>query len=158
MADNAKRTGAALEAHYQFLLWLLPTVEKFPRSHRFTLGDRIEINALNVLEALIEATYTRDRADALRRGNLGIEKLRFLIRLAADLRLLDRRRYEHAARTLDVSIRLSNGNRRRLQRPRPPCGGGCIDRGHGGHPFGDIVDTFPIVRSGGLGCRFVRCP
>ena len=85
MADNAKRTGAAVEAHYQFLLWLLPTIEKFPRSHKFTLGDRIEIIALNVLEALIEATYTRDRADALRRGNLGIEKLRFLIRIAADL-------------------------------------------------------------------------
>ncbi len=83
MADNAKRTGAAVEAHYQFLLWLLPTVEKFPRSHKFMLGDRIELIALGVLEALIEATYTRDRAEALRRGNLGIEKLRFLIQLAA---------------------------------------------------------------------------
>jgi hypothetical protein len=78
MTDNSKRTGAAVEAHYQFLVWLLPAVEKFPKSHKFTLGDRIEITALNVLESLIEATYTRDRADALRRGNLGIEKLRFL--------------------------------------------------------------------------------
>jgi hypothetical protein len=50
MADNEKRTGAAVEAHYQFLLWLLPTVEKFPKSHKFTLGDRIETNALNVLK------------------------------------------------------------------------------------------------------------
>ena len=109
MADNAKRTGAALEAHYQFLLWLLPAIEKFPRSHKFTLGDRIESAALDVLEALIDATYTRDRADALRRGNLGIEKLRFLIRLAADLRLLDRRRYEYAARALDETGRLIGG-------------------------------------------------
>ena len=109
MANNAKRTGVAVEAHYQFLLWLLPTVEKFPRSHKFTVGDRIESMALNVLEALIEATYTRDRAEALRRGNLGIEKLRFLIRLAADLRLLDRRRYEHAARALDDTGRLIGG-------------------------------------------------
>ncbi len=109
MADNAKQTGAALEAHYQFLLWLLPAVEKFPRSHKFTLGDRIESVALSVLEELIEATYTRDRANALRRGNLGIEKLRFLIRLAADLRLMDRRRYEHAARMLDDTGRLIGG-------------------------------------------------
>jgi hypothetical protein len=69
--DNARRTGAAVEAHYQFLLWLLPSVEKFPRSHKFTVGDRIEITALNVLEALVDATYTRDRAEALRQGNLG---------------------------------------------------------------------------------------
>jgi hypothetical protein len=45
----------------------------------------------------------------LRRANLGIEKLRFLLRLAADLRLLDRRRYEHAARTLDETGRLIGG-------------------------------------------------
>ena len=27
MIDNARRTGAALEAHYQFLAWLVPTIE-----------------------------------------------------------------------------------------------------------------------------------
>jgi hypothetical protein len=81
MADNAKRTGAAIEAHYQFLLWLGPTLEKFPRDKRFTLGDRIQNIALDILEELIEATYTRDRVQHLRRANLGIEKLRFLMRL-----------------------------------------------------------------------------
>jgi hypothetical protein len=57
----------------------------------------------------LEATYTRERAHHLRRANLGIEKLRFLLRLTADLKLLDRRRYEHAARTLDDTGRLVGG-------------------------------------------------
>jgi hypothetical protein len=83
MTDNSKRTGAALEAHYRFLMWLAPTLEKFPRSHKFTIGDRIEVLALDVLEALIEATYSRDRSQQLRCANLGIEKLSFLLRLAA---------------------------------------------------------------------------
>ena len=61
MSDNARRTGPAVEAHFQFLTWLVPTIEKFPRSQKFTLGDRIHATALDVLEALIEATYTRDR-------------------------------------------------------------------------------------------------
>lgn len=34
---------------------------------------------------------------------------RFLLRLAADLKLLDRRRYEHAVRTLDDTGRLVGG-------------------------------------------------
>ena len=34
----------------------------------------------------------------------------------------------------------------------------CIDRRHGGQAFGDIVDTFPIIGSGGFGCHFARCP
>ena len=109
MTDNSKRTGPAIEAHYQFLAWLVPTIEKFPKSHKFTIGDRIETTALDVLEALIEATYTKERTQHLRQANPGIEKLRFLLRLAADLRVLDRRRHEHAARTLDETGRLIGG-------------------------------------------------
>ena len=106
MADNARRTGPAIEAHQQFLLWLVPAVEKFPRSQKFMLGDRIQATALDVLEALIEATYTRDRRAPLVRANLGLEKLRHFFRLAVELKLLDARRYEHAARALDETGRL----------------------------------------------------
>ena len=49
----------AVEAHYQFLAWLARAIEKFPKSHKFTLGDR----AFDVLEALIEATLERQLRD-----------------------------------------------------------------------------------------------
>ena len=58
-SDGARTTGAALEAHYRFVLRLIPTVQRFPRSQKFLLGDRIQSTALDVLERLIEATYTR---------------------------------------------------------------------------------------------------
>ena len=103
--DGARDTGPALENHYRFLLWLVPAVERFPRSQKFLLGDRIQATALDVLESLIEATYTRRRANHLARANLGVEKLRFLFRLAQDMRYLDPRRYEHAARCLDETGR-----------------------------------------------------
>jgi hypothetical protein len=106
MSDNSRRTGPALEAHRQFLLWLVPTVEKFPRSQKFLLGDRIQSIALDVLETLIEATYTRDRRAHLARANLNLEKLRHFFRVAFELRHLDGRRYEHAARSLDGIGRL----------------------------------------------------
>ena len=109
MTSDARRTGPALEAHFQFLLWLAPTVEKFPRSQKFVLGDRIQTTALDVLDVLIEATYTRDRRVHLARANLGLEKLRFHIRLAAEMKHLDIRRYEYAARTLDEIGRLVGG-------------------------------------------------
>jgi hypothetical protein len=32
MTDNSRRTGAALEAHYQFLAWLVPTIERVFKS------------------------------------------------------------------------------------------------------------------------------
>ncbi|MGH6814969.1 MAG: diversity-generating retroelement protein Avd [Hyphomicrobiaceae bacterium] len=109
MIDHARRTGPAVEAHTRFILWLVPAVEKFPRSQKFLLGDRIQTTALDVLESLIEATYTRERRGHLARANLGIEKLRFFCRIASELGHLDFRRYEHAARSLDEIGRLVGG-------------------------------------------------
>ena len=117
MADNAHRTGPALERMQVFLRWLVPTIEKFPRSQKFTLGDRIQSAAQGVLERLIEATYTKARGAALTSANLGIEKLRVLIRLATDLRCLDLRRYEFAARSLDEVGRLVGGWLKIARRP-----------------------------------------
>ncbi len=108
-ANNARRTGPALEAMYQFLLWLIPTIDKFPRSQKFVLGDRIESAALDVLDALIAATYTRGRDTMLANANLGLERLRLFMRLSQELRLIDMRRYEHASRGLDEVGRLVGG-------------------------------------------------
>jgi len=69
MTDNSRPTGAAVEAHYQFLAWLVPTIEKFPKSHKFTIGDRIETI---VLEALIEATYTKERTQLMLVAAIGV--------------------------------------------------------------------------------------
>jgi hypothetical protein len=59
MHNQSRQNGPAIEAHFRFLLWIGPTVENFPRSQKFILGDRIQAAALEVQEALIEATYTR---------------------------------------------------------------------------------------------------
>ena len=80
-------TLKAVPKLYDVISWLLGRVEKFPRSQKFTLGDRIVNLALDTLELLIEATYTRDRLPLPRRANLQLEKLRFLIRLCSPVRV-----------------------------------------------------------------------
>ena len=107
--DSLRATGPALEAMVRFLVWLVPAVEGFPRSQKFMLGDRIQSTALDVLERLIEATYSRARDSAIAEANLGLEKLRILMRLAKELRHLDARRYEHAARAIDEVGRMVGG-------------------------------------------------
>jgi len=84
-------------------------VDKFPRNQKFVLGDRIETAALDVLDALIAATYTRGRGSLLTDANLGLERLRFFMRLSCELRLIDTRRYEHAARCIDDIGRMVGG-------------------------------------------------
>ncbi len=101
-----------LEKMHQFMLWLIPTVDKFPRAQKFLLGDRLQTAALDVMERLIEAAYRRDKVAALEQANLGLEKLRFLFRLAFDLRYLDMRRYEFSARAINEIGRMVGGWRK----------------------------------------------
>lgn len=108
-SESARPGPVALEKHYNFLRWLMPAVEKFPRSVKFSLGERIEGAALDVLDLLIDATYSREPVALLRRINILLTRLRYLLRLSFDLRHLDGRRFEFAARAVDEIGRLVGG-------------------------------------------------
>jgi hypothetical protein len=92
-----------------FLKWLLLTTEKFPKKVRFTFADRINHIALNIVEDLIEARYSRQKMIALRRANLGIEKLRVLLRICYESKLLPHKAYEHAMYSLNEVGKMLGG-------------------------------------------------
>ena len=46
---------------YDLILWSCNHTGRFPRTHRFVLGERIERNLYGLLETLIRAKYTRQR-------------------------------------------------------------------------------------------------
>ena len=83
------------------LLWLVPQLDKFPRTRRFTLGARLEQAVLEVLEALIEAAYSRSKREPLRRANLRLAVGRHLWRAAYELQVVPHRQYQHGARLID---------------------------------------------------------
>jgi hypothetical protein len=86
---------------YDFVLWCWHHTSRFPRNHRFGLGDRIERHLYKVLETLIQAKYTRDQQELLRGANLRLEILRFQVRLAKDMQCLKTNSYAHAAKAID---------------------------------------------------------
>lgn len=106
--------GPALEHMFQLVKWLVPTLEKFPRTQRFLLGDRIQAAALDALEGLTTATYQRSPARELAQVNSHLDRLRVLCRLAFELQYLDLRRYEFSARAIDEVGRLAGGWRKAL--------------------------------------------
>lgn len=96
-------------AWLQFLEWLLPATEKFPKRVRFTFADRINNLALDIAEDLVEARYSADKKVILRRINLRLEKLRVLLRLCHRLQYLPHAAYEHAAKSLNGVGRMLGG-------------------------------------------------
>lgn len=55
----------AVQTCHELLVWLIPQLDLFPRARRFTLGAGLENGLLCVLEALVEAAYSREKWVAL---------------------------------------------------------------------------------------------
>jgi four helix bundle protein len=85
---------AIFEKTYDLILWIYPTVNKFPKSQRFVLGQHIENTTLELLEGIIEANNERNKAFYLKKLSLKLDKLRILIRLSKDFKFISIRQYE----------------------------------------------------------------
>ena len=55
----------AVTRAYDFVLWVLPKVEKFNRAYRFTVGERLAAGSLDILTLLVEAAYAARKDELL---------------------------------------------------------------------------------------------
>ena len=89
--------------------WILDTVDKYPKSVRFTITNRIADLTLDVMEGIIEAIYTKKRSYILGRVNLYIEKLRILFRISYNRKYISSRQYEHISGILNETGKMAGG-------------------------------------------------
>ena len=82
---------------YDLTLWYINHTVRFPRIHRFVLGQRIENTLYDLIEMLIEAKYSKGKAPLLRRANVVLQLLRYQTRLAKDVRCIVIKSYEYAS-------------------------------------------------------------
>lgn len=92
-----------------FLKWLYSKSEKFPKKVRFTFSNRMNNLALDIVENLVEARYSRSKFPPLKQANLSLEKLRILFRIAFELRFISHETYEHSTRKIDEVGRMLGG-------------------------------------------------
>jgi len=97
---NKDNTPKAVQDCHDLLAWIIPHLDKFPRLRRYTLGERIETTLLNVLEDLLEATWSRNKAQPLTHANRQLDMVRHLWRLAHTLRAIPLRSYEHGVKLM----------------------------------------------------------
>lgn len=90
-----------IQKAYDLIKWYVPLLNRLPRDHKFMLGDRIISGLYDVLEALIIARYSRDKALRLEAVNGRLDVLRFQSRLLLDFALITPERYHHAAKLIN---------------------------------------------------------
>ena len=97
---------------YDFAKWVIPTVERFPKSQRFQTASIISNLSLELYERMIEAQYTKKRLSILDRMNLLVEKLRLFLRLTKDLGYLPFQKFESGTKMLYEIGKMIGGWRR----------------------------------------------
>lgn len=109
-----QKVTPVVEKHYKLILWILPKIANFPKDQRFLLADRIEIILLDILELLIEAVYSRDKKDILVSANLKLEKLRFMVRIAKDMKYINVKGYDYFCQSVLEIGRMVGGWKKSL--------------------------------------------
>ena len=84
---------------FDLLVYLLPAGEKFPKSHRYVLGRRLNEAGLGFLDLILEARKCSDdeRPVLLHRADVELDRLRYTVRLCHEIGLLGQTQYRHAS-------------------------------------------------------------
>lgn len=84
---------------FDFLSWLLPRTQDFPRPHRFGVTQRLQAAAFDFQELIVEAEALRGakRLERLHLADAALGKVRLYLRLCHTWQWLTLGQYEHAA-------------------------------------------------------------
>jgi four helix bundle protein len=96
---------------YDFLAWLVPLTNNFPRAQRHTVTQRLLDAGLDFLERLVDANNARGqgRLRLLEAADAELDKVRLYLRLAHRWRWITSAQYEHAGRLVAELGRLLGG-------------------------------------------------
>jgi four helix bundle protein len=94
---------------YKIFDWILDTTEKFPKSVRFTISQRIINVSLEILESIIEAIYRKDKEHILQNINLDLEKNRVFFRISYERKYISNSQYEYIAKELEETGKMVGG-------------------------------------------------
>jgi len=97
------------QKHYDLMLYSFPIIGRFPKEQRFVLGQQIETAMLEIGQMIVHANKLRQKREKLYEIDIALEKLRFLIRLAKDLKMLSVTKYGHHCARIDEIGKLLGG-------------------------------------------------
>ena len=86
---------------YTLTNWILDRLERYPRSVRIILADRMGALCMDILEMIVRALYTRERLELLKELNVQLELLRIQVRMSKDRQYINVNQYEYCTREIN---------------------------------------------------------
>ncbi len=95
---------------YDFLLWTKPTVERFSKVHKYSLGIEIEKETIELIKQIVRANFKKtNRKKDIEECLVHYQIIKILIRISKDYRLLSIKQYEFASIQLNEIGKLLGG-------------------------------------------------
>ncbi|WP_100898007.1 diversity-generating retroelement protein Avd [Nostoc flagelliforme] len=93
---------SVIQKTYDCIKWYVPIIERLPKIHKFSLGDRIINQLYDLLEGLIKAKYAKNKLPQLESLNTELDILRYQTRMLLDFNKISVERYEYAIKLLEA--------------------------------------------------------
>lgn len=90
-----------IQKTYNLIKWYVPILNRLPKDHRFTLGDRMINGLYDLLQGLIFARFSSKKLEQLKHLNSQLDVLRYQTRLLYDFELMAVHRYEYAIQQIN---------------------------------------------------------
>ncbi len=90
-----------IQKTYDLIMWYVPHLNRLPRDHKFTLGERMINGLYELLDQLITARYEKEKLPRLEGINTRLDLLRYQTRILKDFSLMDLRRYGHVSKLIN---------------------------------------------------------
>jgi len=107
LLSTSNEPAVVVQRAYDWALWIIPKVEKFPKSYRFPIGQSLVTASLELLMNLVDATYQARNAGSLAAAVREVNRIRYLMRLAKDLRVINLAAHEFASKAMDEVGRMA---------------------------------------------------
>lgn len=109
-----------IQKTHDLIQWYVPILNKLPRDHKFTLGDRIISGLYDLLEGLIKARYAKEKLTRLQQLNVQLDILRHQTLLLLNFNLLSAKRYEYVGQHINgIGVELGGWIKQQRQQSRP---------------------------------------
>ena len=90
-----------IQKTYDLIKYYVPVIDRLPKTHKFTIGERLINKLYDLLDGLIEAKYVGNKLDILKTLNIKLDGMRHQTRLLLDFTLIDTKRYQHIIKLID---------------------------------------------------------
>jgi hypothetical protein len=91
------------------LIYLYPIISRLPRSEKYTMGKRIELTSMEIVEGIIQANYEINKIETLAKLRVRLEILQLEVRILKSLGIVSMKQYLFTSRTINELKRILFG-------------------------------------------------